>query len=394
MTETLKRTPLYEEHRALGGRIVPFAGWEMPVQYAGLLQEHRAVRTAAGLFDVSHMGEMIIEGERAEEVIDGLVTADLTKLPDGKAVYNVACNEGGTILDDLIVYRRARDRFLVVMNASNREKIASHFAKYCSAFLAEGGLSFEDASDRYSLIAIQGPKAVDVVRAAGASEAIPALASFSLTDGTIAGVPVIAARTGYTAEDGFELFTANDQAVALWRALIAAGKAFGLEPAGLGARDTLRLEGRLSLYGNEIDETTNPLEAGLGWVVKLDKARDFIGKDALKKIQASGLSRKMVGFEVIGRGTGRHGHPIVEWDGSEAGGKVIGIVTSGSLAPSLDKNIGLGYVPTALSAIGSKIGIQVRGKAIEAVVVKTPFYKRAQPSAVRPRGDGGPSGSP
>jgi aminomethyltransferase len=260
---------------------------------------------------------------------------------------------------------------LIVMNASNRDKIASHFRKHC-----EGKISFEDASDRYALIAIQGPKAVEIVRAAAASDAIPALPSFSLTDGQVGGVDVIAARTGYTAEDGFELFCAMGDAVKLWRALIAAGKPFGLQPAGLGARDTLRLEGRLSLYGNEIDETTNPLEAGLGWVTKLDKPRDFLGKEALKKIQAAGLTRKMVGFEMVGRGTGRHGHLIVEWDGTEAGGKTIGIVTSGSLGPTLDKNIGLGYVPTALSAIGSKIGIQIRGKAIEAVVVKTPFYKR------------------
>ena len=375
MTETLRRTPLYEEHKALGGKIVPFAGWEMPVQYTNLVKEHHAVRSAAGLFDVSHMGEMIIEGPNAEEAIDALVTADLTKLPDGKAVYNVACNAEGTILDDLIVYRRARDRFLIVMNASNRDKIAGHFGKHLAG---KRGVTFEDASDRYSLIAIQGPKAVDIVRAAGASEAIPALASFSLTDGTVGGVSVIAARTGYTAEDGFELFCANDDAVKLWRALIAAGKGFGLEPAGLGARDTLRLEGRLSLYGNEIDETTNPLEAGLGWVTKLDKPRDFLGKEALKKVQATGLTRKMVGFEMVGRGIGRHGYPIVEWDGTEAGGKTIGIVTSGSPAPTLDKNIGLGYVPTALATIGSKIGIQIRGKAIEAVVVKTPFYKRAK----------------
>jgi aminomethyltransferase len=371
MADTLKRTPLYEEHKALGGRIVPFAGWEMPVQYAGLVKEHHAVRTAAGLFDVSHMGEMILEGPNAEEVIDGLVTADLTKLPDGKAVYNVACNAEGTILDDLIVYRRARDRFLIVMNASNREKIAAHFRKHC-----EGKISFEDASDRFALIAIQGPKAVEVVKAAGASENIPALASFCLADGTVGGVSVIAARTGYTAEDGFELFCSNDGVVTLWRALVAAGKAFGLEPCGLGARDTLRLEGRLSLYGNEIDETTNPLEAGLGWVTKLDKPRDFLGKAALLKIQAAGLSRKLVGFEMVGRGIGRHGYPIVEWNGTETGGAKVGIVTSGSPAPTLDKNIGLGYVPTALSAIGTKIGIEIRGKAIEAVVVKTPFYKR------------------
>jgi len=377
VTEALRRTPLYDEHKALGGRIVPFAGWELPVQYAGLVKEHAAVRTAAGLFDVSHMGEMIIEGPKAEEAIDALVTADLTKLPDGKAVYNVACNAQGTILDDLIVYRRARDRFLIVMNASNRDKIATHFGKHLGS---TPGVTFEDASDRFALLALQGPKAVDVVKAAGASDAIPALASFSLTDGKVAGVDVIAARTGYTAEDGFELFCSNADAPKLWRALIEAGKPLGLEPAGLGARDTLRLEGRLSLYGNEIDETTNPLEAGLGWVTKLDKPRDFLGKEALKKIQAAGLSRKMVGFEMVGRGIARHGYPIVEWNGTEAGGATIGLVTSGSPAPTLDKNIGLGYVPTALSAIGSKIGVQIRGKAIEAVVVKTPFYKRAAPT--------------
>jgi aminomethyltransferase len=362
----LRRTPLYDEHKALSARIVPFAGWEMPVQYAGLLKEHAAVRTAAGLFDVSHMGELLIEGAAAEEVIDGLVSGDLTQLPDGKALYTVACNEGGTILDDLIVYRRARDRFLVVCNASNRDKIAAHVGAAC-----KGRVSFEDASDRYSLIALQGPKAIAVAKAAGASAEILALSSFQLTDGTVAGVPVIAARTGYTAEDGFELFTENQHAVTLWRALMSAGKDFGIEAAGLGARDTLRLEGRLSLYGNEIDETTNPLEAGLGWVVKLDKPRDFLGKAALKKVQAAGLSRKMVGFEMTGRGIGRHGYPIVD----EAG-KPIGLVTSGSPSPTLDKNIGLGYVPAALSAIGTKILIEIRGKAIEAVVVKTPFYRR------------------
>ncbi len=286
----LRRTPLYDEHKALSARIVPFAGWEMPVQYAGLPKEHAAVRTAAGLFDVSHMGELLIEGAASEEVIDGLVTGDLTQLPDGKALYTVACNAGGTILDDLIVYRRARDRFLIVCNASNRDKIAAHVGAACK------GVSFEDASDRYALLAIQGPKAIGVARAAGASAGILGLSSFQLADGTVGGVPVIAARTGYTAEDGFELFTENAHAVALWRALLEAGKGFGLEPAGLGARDTLRLEGRLSLYGNEIDETTNPLEAGLGWVVKLDKPRDFLGKSALKKIQAAGLARKLVGF--------------------------------------------------------------------------------------------------
>jgi aminomethyltransferase len=369
----LRRTPLYGEHKALGARIVPFAGWEMPVQYAGLVKEHHAVRNAAGLFDVSHMGELLLEGPESEAVIDELVTADLTKLPDHKAVYCVACKKDGTILDDLIVYRRGREKFLIVCNASNRDKIAAHFGHH-----AKGRCSFEDASDRYSLIALQGPKAVDVARDAGADAAITELASFMLTDGKIADISVITARTGYTAEDGFEFFCSNEDAPKLWRALIAAGRPIGLEPAGLGARDTLRLEGRLSLYGNEIDETTDPIEAGLAWVVKLDGPRDFAGREALKRIKAAGTARKMVGFEMVGRGIARHGYPIVRWTGTETPGEAIGIVTSGSPAPSLDKNIGLGYVPAALAEIGSRIGIEIRGKAVEAVVVKTPFYKRAR----------------
>jgi aminomethyltransferase len=376
---SLRRTPLHDEHRALSARIVPFAGWEMPVQYAGLVVEHHAVRKAAGLFDVSHMGELLLEGPAAEAVIDGLVSADLTKLPEGKAVYCVACNDAGTILDDLIVYRRGAQKFLIVCNASNREKIAAHVG--AAAAVAAGELAFEDASDRYALIALQGPRAIDVMRAAGADPAILALGSFFIAEATVAGVPVIAARTGYTAEDGFELFTENEHAVALWRALLEAGTPLGLQPAGLGARDTLRLEGRLSLYGNEIDETTNPLEAGLAWVVKLDKPRDFVGKAALEAFRAAGLARKMVGFEVVGRGIARHGHPIVAWppegfETSDTPGPAVGVVTSGSPAPTLDKNIGLGYVPTALAAVGTRIGIEIRGKAVEAVVVKTPFYKR------------------
>jgi aminomethyltransferase len=370
---TLARTPLYEEHKALSARIVPFAGWEMPVQYEGLVKEHHAVRQAAGLFDVSHMGELLVEGKDAEAFIDSLVTADLSVLPNGKAVYCVACNDQGTILDDLIVYRRAQDRFLIVCNASNRTKIANHFAAHAKSF----DVRFEDASDRYSLIAIQGPRAKAIVKAAGVSDAIDALGSFQLSDGTVAGIEVIAARTGYTAEDGFELFVAGEHAAALWRALMAAGKAQGLVAAGLGARDTLRLEGRLSLYGNEIDETTNPLEAGLGWVVKLGKPRDFLGKSALRRIQEKGLSRKLVGLEVTGRGIARHGYPIARWISEGELGEEIGVVTSGSPAPTLDKNIALGYVPADLAALGTQVAVVVRGKPVAAVVVKTPFYKRA-----------------
>jgi aminomethyltransferase len=374
---TLRRTPLFDAHKALGGRIVPFAGWELPVQYAGLLKEHAAVRTAAGIFDVSHMGEMKIEGPASEEFIDSLVTGDLTKLADGKALYTVACKEGGTILDDLIVYRRGREKFMIVMNASNRDKIAAHFDAHSKPFVEKGTLTFADISDETALLALQGPKAVEVLKHAQADEAITSLGSFSLTEGTVAGVRVIAARTGYTAEDGFELFVHPEDATRLWNALLAAGKPIGIEPCGLGARDTLRLEGRLSLYGNEIDETTNPLEAGLGWVTKLDKPRDFLGKKALIAIKDAGLSRKIVGFQMVGRGIGRHGYPIHAWTGEETPSSApVGVVTSGSPAPTLDTNIGLGYVPAALAEVGSKIGIEIRGKLIEAVVVKTPFYKR------------------
>ena len=375
--DALRRTPLHDAHKALGGRIVPFAGWELPVQYAGLLKEHAAVRTAAGLFDVSHMGEMKIEGRASEEFIDSLVTGDLTKLPDGKALYTVACNAGGTILDDLIVYRRARERFMIVMNASNRDKVAAHFAAHARPWIEKGELTFADISDETALLALQGPKAAKVLEHAQADAAITSLGSFCLTEGIVGGVRVIAARTGYTAEDGFELFVRPDEATRLWTALLAAGKPEGLEPCGLGARDTLRLEGRLSLYGNEIDETTNPLEAGLGWVTKLDKPRDFLGKKALLAIKEAGLSRKLVGFQMLGRGIGRHGYPIHRWEGAETpSGAPIGVVTSGSPAPSLDIHIGLGYVPAALAEIGSKIGIEIRGKLVEAVVVKTPFYRR------------------
>ena len=338
----LRRTPLHAEHVRLKARLVPFAGWELPVQYAGLVQEHQAVRTGAGLFDVSHMGELELEGPEAGAVIDELVTNDVSKLVPGQAQYTCACNEQGTILDDLIVYRLADERWLIVCNASNRDKIAAHV---------------------------------------GAAEAalLRAMGSFHLRRTRIGGVECIAARTGYTGEDGFELFCANDGAAPLWRALEAAGERLGVPatPCGLGARDTLRLECRLSLYGNEIDETTNPLEAGLGWVVKLDKPA-FLGKEALVRIKAEGLTRKLVGFEVTGRGIARHGYPL-----ETADGRVIGTCTSGSPGPTVGKNIGLGYVPATaeldLSKIGSPLVVDCRGRRAEAVVVKTPFYTR--PSA-------------
>ena len=360
-----KKTPLFEEHRALGARIVPFAGWQLPVQYTGVVQEHHAVRTAAGIFDVSHMGELLLLGPRALAVVDHLVTNDIGKLEVGQAAYTVCCNERGTIVDDLIVYRRGPERVLVVCNASNREKMSAHFAR-----AAEGTCALEDASDETALMALQGPKALQILREAGAEPALLDLPFFHLGEGHVAGVEAVVARTGYTGEDGVELFCAAGDARTLFRALLAAGQAHGLAPAGLGARDTLRLEARLSLYGNDIDETTHPYEAGLGWTVKLDKG-EFVGREALMAIGAEGWTRRLVGFEMTGRGIARHGYPIVD-----AQGERIGEVTSGSPSPTLGKNIGLGYVPKGMSKTGTAFGVEIRGKVVEAAVVKTPFYKR------------------
>jgi aminomethyltransferase len=364
--ESLQKTPLHAEHLALGARMVPFAGYHMPVQYEGVVAEHNAVRTAAGVFDVSHMGEIELSGDGALDVVNGLITNDAAKLPDGKAQYTCACNERGTILDDLIVYRLSAARWIVVCNASNRAKIVPHFLR-----AAEGKSRCEDASDRTALLAIQGPRAVEIVGQLGDDgPAVAALPPFGLRTAKLGGLDCVVARTGYTGEDGCELFCASGDAVQLWRALLAAGQPRGLKPTGLACRDTLRLEARLSLYGNDIDETTNPLEAGLGWVVKLDKP-DFLGKNALAQIKASGLPRKMVGFEMIGRGIARHGYPLLDEQG-----KQIGVCTSGSPAPFLGKNIGLGYVPAASSEVGTKLWVDCRGRKHEAMIVKTPFYKR------------------
>jgi aminomethyltransferase len=366
-TGPLLRTPLFDEHVKLGGRMVPFAGWEMPVQYKGVALEHKAVRTAAGLFDVSHMGELVLRGEHAGAVIDHLITNDAKKLGDGQALYTCACNEQAAILDDLIVYRIASDDWLIVCNASNRAKMAAHFAK-----AAKDHCDFEDASDRTSMLALQGPKALEIAARTGKDGAgLATLPSFHFRDAVIANARCTVARTGYTGEDGVELFCAPADAPHVWRTLMDLGADLGIEAAGLAARDTLRLEARLSLYGNDIDETTNPIEAGLGWVVKLDKG-DFVGKEAIARIKAEGPTRKLIGFEMTGRGIARHGYPLLD-----SGGTKVGICTSGGPGPTVGKNIGLGYVPTPLATIGTQFAVDCRGRGIEAVVVKTPFYKRS-----------------
>jgi aminomethyltransferase len=364
VNQELKRTPLFEQHRAAGARIIPFAGWEMPVQYAGIVEEHRAVRERAGLFDVSHMGELWLRGPSALEVLAGLVTNDAARLPIGKGLYTCACNAQGTILDDLIVYRVAAEEALVVCNAGNRAKMAPHFAQ-----AAKGRCDFADESDATALLALHGPRAVEVLRALQLPAQLTELPRFGVGRGVLRGLPVLVARTGYTGEDGFELFVSAAQAAQLWSLLLEAGGTFGLQPVGLGARDTLRLEAALRLYGNDIDETTDPWEAGLGWTVKLE-GRSFLGSDALQERKRRGLTRKLVGLEMVGRGIARHGYPVVH------GGQQIGLVTSGSPCPTLGKNLGLAYVPIAHAELGSQLHVEVRGKPIEAKVVALPFYKR------------------
>lgn len=369
----LSRTPLYSEHVRLGARLVPFAGWEMPIQYRGIAAEHAAVRERVGLFDVSHMGELHVEGPNALAAVDALITNDLSKAEDGQALYTCCCNEAGSVLDDLIVYRRSPTDVLVVCNASNRAKISAHFAE-----ALRGRASFRDESDETSLIAVQGPRALELLAAVSTSPDASALRSFRFVSGTVAGVAVTIARTGYTGEDGVELFVSNADAPRLWRGLLEAGASLGAEAIGLGARDTLRLEARLSLYGNEIDETTNPIEAGLGWVVKLDKPGGFVGRDALQRVKAEGPKRTIVGFEMVGRGIARHGYPLLSSSGAP-----VGVCTSGGPSPTLGTSIGLGYLPVELSAIGTSLLVDCRGKSIEARVVKTPFYKR-KPAKAQP----------
>jgi aminomethyltransferase len=369
--ESLSRTPLYSEHVRLGAKLVPFAGWEMPIQYKGIAAEHQAVRERVGLFDVSHMGELHVTGPGALAAVDALITNDLSKAENGQAVYTCCCNAGGTILDDLIVYRRGEEDVLVVCNASNRDKISAHFRE-----ALQGKAEFRDASDETALIAVQGPRALELLKLAGVSIDVAQLKSFRFADASVADVKVTLARTGYTGEDGVELFCKNAGAARIFGSLLDVGSALGAEPIGLGARDTLRLEARLSLYGNEIDETTNPIEAGLGWVVKLDKPGGFLGRDAIAKVKAEGPARSIVGFEMVGRGIGRHGYPLLDSDG-----KTVGVCTSGGPSPTLGKSIGLGYLPSGMTAIGTSFLVDCRGKSIEAKVVKTPFYKRSASSS-------------
>jgi glycine cleavage system T protein (aminomethyltransferase) len=365
----LKRTPLCEVHRQLGARLIDFGGWEMPVQYkAGTIKEHKAVRAALGLFDVSHMGEATLRGPRASEAVAKLATNDVAGAAAGKAVYTLLCRPDGGIVDDCIFYKRADDVYDVIVNASNTAKDLA-WMREVTGDLAE----IEDRSDATALIAVQGPRAVEVVDglAGGALAGAP---GFSFVDAEVAGVRCMAARTGYTGEDGFELACPADGAVALWGALLEAATPAGGLPIGLAARDTLRLEAKLPLYGNDIDDTTSPLEAGLGWAVKLD--HDFVGRDALAAQKARRLERQLVGFRIDDRAIARHGYKVVDRD-RPAGDQVVGRVTSGGPGISVGGAIGLAYVPVGMAAPGTVLTIDCRGKDVAATVVKGKFYRRS-----------------
>ena len=367
MSETplVRRTPLYDAHQAAGGKLVEFAGWEMPVQYSGVLQEHRAVRTAAGLFDVSHMGEFRVAGDGAESFLQAVTPNDVAKLQPGRIHYSGLLTEQGTYVDDLLVYRLTEDEFLLVVNAANAAKDLEWLQRHKGA-----GVTLEDVSSDYGLIALQGPRA-EAILAGLTSTDLTAIRYYAFVQGEVNGRAAIISRTGYTGEDGFELYLAPEDAPAVWDRLLEVGGPEGLVPAGLGARDTLRMEAAMALYGHEIDDTITPLEAGLQWVVKLE-AGDFIGRQALVAMKEEGLPRKLVGFNVEGRGIARQGHKVLV-DGEE-----VGFVTSGTFSPTLEKALGMAYVPVSMATAGTPLSLNVRGKLIPAVVVDLPFYKRAK----------------
>ncbi|HUX86918.1 MAG TPA: glycine cleavage system aminomethyltransferase GcvT [Chloroflexota bacterium] len=362
MTESdLKKTPLYAEHVRLHGRMVPFAGWDMPVQYGGILLEHRAVREAVGMFDVSHMGELEVSGPVSEAFLQRLTVNDLSTLAVGSSQYSCVLRPDGGMLDDIVIYRLT-DRFVVVVNASNVEKIASWFAEH-----AQSGAEVRNVSDETALIAVQGPLAVQTVQSLSAED-VSTIPRFGIRPGSIADVPCSISRTGYTGEDGFEIFCHAHDAVTFWNAILN-NSVRPVQPCGLGARDTLRLESGKLLYGHDMDESNNPLEAGLNFIVKFEKG-DFIGRAALLGVQERGPTQRLVGFEMVGRGVPRAGCPV------ESAGRPVGRVTSGSYVPTLDRNIGMAYVEPRLTTVGQSIDVMIRERPVEARVVKMPFYRR------------------
>lgn len=364
----LKRTALNAIQVERNARMVPFVGWELPVQYTGLVAEHRAVRERVGLFDVSHMGEILVEGDGALDAVQWIVTNNVGRLAEGSALYTVMCLQNGGIVDDLIVYRQAPDSFFLCVNAGRRAADLAHIQQEASRF----DCTVTDISDDWSQLALQGPKASEVLAPLTPHD-VASMGPFTWVDAEVAGLAgVRVARTGYTGEHGFELYARNAGAPVLWRALEEAGAPHGLALCGLGARDTLRLEMKYPLYGSDIDTSCNPIEAGLGWVVKLKKA-GFLGRPVIAAIKESGPQRSWVGFKMKERGIPRHGYPI------HKDGEPVGEVTSGTHSPSLGEPIGCGYVPVELGEVGSEVDVIIRDKPVRAVVVETPFYKREEP---------------
>lgn len=360
----MKHTPLVKKHEALGAKMVDFAGFYMPVSYAGINEEHAAVRDNVGVFDVSHMGEFLIEGEHALDLVQRATSNDASKLVDNQAQYSCMPNATGGIVDDLLVYRINANKYLLVVNASNIEKDWN----WISAQNMQG-VKMTNVSDDYCLLAVQGPNATKALQSLTAVD-LSQIAYYHFRIGTFAGVDdVIISATGYTGAGGFEIYGPSSKADIIWDAIFEAGKALDIKPIGLGARDTLRLEMGFCLYGNDIDDTTNPLEAGLGWITKLGK-ENFTAKSIIQQVKEQGVKRKLVAFEMIERGIPRHDYEIVD-----AAGTTIGKVTSGTQSPSLAKAIGMGYVSTSSAAEGNSIFVKIRDKSIEAKIVKLPFYK-------------------
>jgi aminomethyltransferase len=363
-TTTLKNTALTATHIQLGAKMVPFAGYNMPVSYAGLNEEHHTVRNGVGVFDVSHMGEFILKGDKVLDLIQYVTTNDVTQLFDGRVQYSCMPNGNGGIVDDLLVYRIDEKSYMLVVNASNIEKDWNWIFKH-NTF----GVEMKDISDRTSLLAVQGPKALETLQKLTDIN-LSEVPYYHFKKGKFAGVDnVLISNTGYTGAGGFEVYFDNEVAETIWNAIFEAGAEFGIKPIGLGARDTLRLEMGFCLYGNDIDDTTSPIEAGLGWITKFNK--EFIDKSILLGHKEKGVSRKLVGFEMIDRGIPRHDYEI-----TDAQGTVIGKVTSGTQSPTLQKGIGMGYVATAHAKVGTEIYVKVRDKALKAVVVKIPFLKK------------------
>ena len=358
----MKQTPLHACHRALGARFVDFGGWEMPVQYTSILYDHAAVRTHAGLFDVSHMGEVEVRGPRALAAVQGFTVNDVHRLRDGQAQYSLLCRPSGGVVDDIIVHRVNAERIFICVNASNTDKDFTWMREHAA------GAEVVNRSDEFALLALQGPRATAILSPLTKLD-LASVPRFEFRDAEVGGHSAFVAHTGYTGEDGWEIYCASGDAESIWNVLSEQGAAHGMLPAGLGARDTLRLEAALPLYGHELDDETTPFEARLAWVVRLDKG-EFVGRDALVRQHAAGLQRQLVGMVLTEAGIARQGYKIV------ASGIDIGAITSGTKSPTLGKAIGLGYVATAFKDIGTKLSVEIRGKAVSAEVVRLPFYRR------------------